>query len=161
MSQIVKKRYRIREVDGHDEEIADTLTELHRLTFFAGAPIPSFTWGHWWLAYCEAMPVAFAGLMASTHVRNAGYFCRVGVLQPHWGNRLQRRLMRAVEQRARCNGWRCVVSDTTSNIASANNFIRAGYHLYQPKMPWAFPHTLYWRKVVIVDPHGTHSERQT
>jgi GNAT superfamily N-acetyltransferase len=161
MSQIVKKRYRIREVDSHDEEIADTLTELHRLTFFARAPIPSFAWGYWWLAYCEAAPVAFAGLLPSTHVRNAGYFCRVGVLQPHWGNGLQRRLMRTMEQRARRNGWRCVVSDTTSNIASANNFIRAGYRLYQPQVPWAFPHTLYWRKIVIVDPHSTHSERQT
>jgi hypothetical protein len=32
--------YRIREVDGHDEEIADTLADLHRLTFFDGASIP-------------------------------------------------------------------------------------------------------------------------
>jgi hypothetical protein len=27
-------RYRIREVDGQDDEIADTLADLHRLTFF-------------------------------------------------------------------------------------------------------------------------------
>ena len=26
--------YRIREVDGHDDEISDTLADLHRLTFF-------------------------------------------------------------------------------------------------------------------------------
>ena len=30
--------YRIREVDGHDDEIADALTELHQLTFFDGLP---------------------------------------------------------------------------------------------------------------------------
>ena len=30
--------YRIREVDGHDDEIADTLVDLHRLTFFDSAP---------------------------------------------------------------------------------------------------------------------------
>ncbi|WP_454626177.1 phage terminase large subunit [Bradyrhizobium cenepequi] len=34
------------------------------------------------------------------------------------------------------------------NIASANNFIRAGYRLYQPQAPWAWPHTLYWRKTM-------------
>jgi hypothetical protein len=34
--------YRIREVDGHDDEIADTLIDLHRLTFFDGAAIPEF-----------------------------------------------------------------------------------------------------------------------
>ena len=29
--------YRIREADGQDEEVAETLTELHRLTFFDSA----------------------------------------------------------------------------------------------------------------------------
>ena len=53
--------YRIREVDAPDDEIADTLADLHRLTFFDGAAIPEFDWGHWWLAYLERMPVAFAG----------------------------------------------------------------------------------------------------
>jgi phage terminase large subunit len=36
------------------------------------------------------------------------------------------------------------------NVASANNFIRAGYRLYQPKSPWAWPHSLYWRKRMSV-----------
>ncbi len=102
--------YRIREVDGHDEEIADTLADLHRLTFFDGAPIPEFDQGHW--------------------------------------NALQLRLMRALESRARHNGWCCIVSDTTDNLASANNFIRAGYRLYQPQYAWAWPNTLYWRKSI-------------
>jgi GNAT superfamily N-acetyltransferase len=153
--------YRIREVDGQDEEMADILAELHRLTFFDGAPIPVFDWGHWWLAFQEATPVAFAGVVPSTHVRNAGYICRVGVLTAHCGQRLQLRLMRAVELRARRNGWNCVVSDTTRNIPSANNFIRAGYRLYQPQYPWAFAETLYWRKIIRSrsSPHGTHSKR--
>src|SRR5271163_3353842 len=83
MPQIVNIAYRIREVDGRDDEIADVLTELHRLTFFSGASIPQFDGGHWWLAFREATPVAFAGVVPSTHVRNAGYLCRVGVLQRH------------------------------------------------------------------------------
>jgi GNAT superfamily N-acetyltransferase len=151
MSQIVREIYWVREVDGRDDEIADTLTELHRLTFFSGASVPSFDWGHWWLAYREAAPVAFAGVVPSTHIRNGGYFCRVGVLQRHWGHRLQLRLMRAVEVRARRNGWRCVVSDTTGNIVSANNFIGAGYRMFRPNDPWAFPDTLYWRKSLVSD----------
>jgi GNAT superfamily N-acetyltransferase len=140
--------YRIREVDGHDDEIAEMLSDLHRLTFFDGASIPAFDCGHWWLVYREADPVAFAGLVPSTRATNAGYFSRVGVLKRHCGRGLQLRLMRALELRARHNGWSSVVSDTTENIASANNFIRAGYRLYQPHTPWAWPNTLYWRKFV-------------
>lgn len=128
--------------------MAAALSELHRLTFFEAAPIPQFDRGHWWLAFCADAPVAFAGLARSSHVANAGYFCRVGVLQQHWGRSLQLRLMRALERRARQNGWNCIVSDTTNNIASANNFIRAGYRLYRPRVPWGWPHTLYWHKFI-------------
>src|ERR1035437_5221345 len=104
--------YRIREVDGHDDEIADTLAYLHRLAFFDGASIPEFDLGHWWHACHEAIPVGFAGVVPSTRAFNAGYFCRVGVLERHCGNGLQLRLMRALESRARQNGWSSVVSDT-------------------------------------------------
>ena len=92
--------------------------------------------------------MAFAGVIPSTHVCNAGYFCRVGVLRKHGGNGLQLRLMRALEARARLNGCCSVVSDTNDNLPSANNFIRAGYRLYRPQRPWAWPHTLYWRKLI-------------
>ena len=162
MPQIVMAIYRIREVDSRDDEVADVLTELHRLTFFSVASIPPFDGGHWWLAFREATPVAFAGVVPSTHVRNAGYLCRVGVLQRHWGHRLQLRLMRAVEARARRNGWSCLVSDTSGNIVSANNFIRAGYRMYAPPQPWAFPETLYWRKSLTCAPpsHSTYSKRR-
>jgi phage terminase large subunit len=44
--------------------------------------------------------------------------------------------------------FRGMQADTTDNIASANNFIRAGYRLYRPDFPWAWPHTLYWRKLI-------------
>ena len=142
------RMYRIREVDAQDDDIADTLAELHRLTFFDGAPVPEFDHGHWWLAYQEMEPIAFAGVILSAYVPNAGYFCRVGVLRKHWGEGLQLRLMRALEARARLNGWCSVISDTTDNMSSANNFIRAGYRLYQPQIPWAWSNTLYWRKLI-------------
>jgi len=142
--------YRIREVDGFDDDVADLLGDLHRLTFFANAPMPEFDVGHWWLVSDDdGSPVAFAGLAPSTHVRNAGYFCRVGVLPEHRGSSLQVRLMRRMECRTRRNGWCYVVSDTTDNLASANNFIRAGYRLFQPEHPWGWTNTLYWRKPVV------------
>ena len=142
--------YRIREVDGFDDDVADLLRDLHHLTFFENAPMPEFDVGHWWLAFCDdSLPVAFAGLAPSTHIRNAGYFCRVGVLPDHRGSSLQVRLMRRMECRTRRNGWCCVVSDTTDNLASANNFIRAGYRLFQPEYPWGWTNTLYWRKPVV------------
>jgi GNAT superfamily N-acetyltransferase len=140
--------YRIREVDGCDDDVMDILMDLHRLTFFDSAPIPEFGHGHWWLVFHETMPVAFAGVIPSTRDHNAGYFCRVGVLRPHYGQALQLRLMRALESRARRIGWSSVISDTTENLASANNFIRAGYRLYRPAHPWAYPNTLYWRKIL-------------
>jgi hypothetical protein len=140
--------YRIRGVDGSDEDVAEILGDLHRLTFFGSAPMADFEQGHWWLAYSEATPIAFAGVIPSTHVNNAGYFCRVGVLSSHCGRRLQLRLMRAMEKQAQRNGWSSVVSDTTGNLASANNFIRAGYRLYQPQIPWGWPQTLYWKKCI-------------
>jgi GNAT superfamily N-acetyltransferase len=140
--------HRIERVIGEDDDTVDTLSELHRLTFFESAPVPKFDHGHWWLVLHETGPVAFAGIIPSTHVCNAGYFCRVGVLREHSGQALQLRLMRALEARARLNGWCSIVSDTTDNISSANNFIRAGYRLFRPEVPWAWPNTLYWRKLL-------------
>lgn len=138
--------YRIRNVDPSDEDVADSLTDLHRWTFVNSATMPQFELGSWWLAYHGDNAVAFAGVVPSTHVRNGGYFSRVGVLQRHWGRGLQRRLMRVVEARGRRVGWDSIVSDTMDNAVSANNFIQAGYRLFEPETPWAWAHTLYWRK---------------
>jgi GNAT superfamily N-acetyltransferase len=138
--------YRIRIADADDDETVEILVDLHRLTFFGGASLPQFESGTWWLAHHDDDAVAFAGVVPSTHARNSGYFCRVGVLQRHWGRGLQRRLMRAVESRGRRLGWNSIISDTTDNPVSANNFIQAGYRLYEPETPWAWSHTLYWRK---------------
>jgi len=68
----VTPMYRIRQVNGHEEEIVDTLTELHHLTFFGGANVPEFDKGHWWLAFRGAVPIAFAGLVASTRTGESG-----------------------------------------------------------------------------------------
>jgi hypothetical protein len=67
-----------------------------------------------------------------------------------------------MEARARRNGWSSLVSDTTGNVVSANNFIRAGYRMYRPPCPWAFPDTIYWHKAIALgaSSHSTHSKRR-
>ena len=89
--------YRIRAVDGQDEDVADTLAEIHGLTFFGAAAVPDFDQGQWWLAYWKDVPVGFAGVIPSDRAHNAGYFSRVGVLRDHCDNNLQLRFMRALE----------------------------------------------------------------
>jgi GNAT superfamily N-acetyltransferase len=138
--------YRIREVDGSDDDVADELRLLHELTFFGDAPAPDTDTGHWWLVYCGDDPVAFAGLTPSTYGPCVGYLKRVGVLPGHRGHGLHRRLTRVREARARRNGWRLLVTDTTNNPHSANNLIACGYRIFAPVVPWAFPQTIYWRK---------------
>lgn len=47
----------------------------------------------------------------------------------------------------RCDfGLTVIRFDTSGNPVSANNFIQAGYRLYEPKVPWVWSHTLYWRR---------------
>jgi GNAT superfamily N-acetyltransferase len=139
--------YRIREVDGDDE--ADTLATLHLRTFGSNAPHGDYGDGYWWIAYLDGDPVAFAGCGESILDDGIGYFSRVGVLRGHRGNKIQRRLMRCFESKARRVGWKTIVTDTTittDTIHSANNILAAGYRLYHPTHPWAFSHTLYWKK---------------
>lgn len=141
--------YRIREVDGDDDEVADTIHYLHKLTFGDTAPpvVPEDGW--WWLVFTEDKePVAFAGLR--TWQRHdgelQGYLNRVGVLEEHRGQGLQRKLIRVRERKAKKLGCVLTRTDTTDNPASGNSLINAGYRLYAPEHPWAFPHSLYWRK---------------
>lgn len=139
--------YRIREVDGDDEDIASDLALLHDLTFGTKDPKAKTSEGYWWMTYYkdEEAPVAFAGVIPSVFP-NAGYFKRVGVLPKHRGQGLQLRLMRVIERRCRRNGWKKIYSDTTENISSANNFIKSGYRLFEPPYRWAFESSLYWEK---------------
>ncbi|MGJ5205553.1 GNAT family N-acetyltransferase [Bradyrhizobium sp. HKCCYLR20261] len=142
------RRFQIREVDASEPDILDTLADLHARTFLDQAPLPDFETGHWWLATEHGRAAGFAGLVPSSIGRGIGYLSRVGVVQEACGNGLQRRLMRVIERHARRSGYYCLVSDTTSNIVSANNFIRCGYALFRPELPWAWESSLYWRKML-------------
>lgn len=148
MHRSVKERravpYIIRQVDGADE--ADVLRELQAAT--SEFPLVDTTDGWWWVVYKGRESVAYLGAIPSTHYPHALYFTRVGVLPEHRGNALQLRLMRSMERFAGLRGFTCMVSDTTDATHSANNFIRAGWHMFEPEFPWAFSNTLYWRKAL-------------
>lgn len=136
--------YRIREVDG--EENADILTDLHTSCFGESAEQAEYDNGSWWLAYFEKEPIAFAGLVPSTLGLDTGYLKRVGVLEEHRGQGLQKRLIRVRESRAKRNGWVRLVTDCTDNPASANSLYAAGFKMFKPKYVWAFDNSLYWQK---------------
>lgn len=120
---------------------------MHEACFGNSAPqvVPE-AYGWWWLAWLDKEPVAFAGLTESVSEPGAGYLYRSGVMRTHRGKKLQRRLIRAREAKARKLGMDALLTDTTFNTASSNSLIKAGYKLYTPVKPWGFNNTLYWRK---------------
>jgi GNAT superfamily N-acetyltransferase len=144
----MKSPYRTRRVDGSDEEIAETLRELHDRTFGDTAPQINPENGFWWLTHYGRTPVAFCGMLHSHRWANTGYLYRVGVLEEHRGKGLQQRLIAVREALARKLGWTHTITDTTENTPSANSLIRRGYVLYDPAQPWSLPNALYWKKAL-------------
>jgi GNAT superfamily N-acetyltransferase len=140
--------YRIKRVDGEDEEIAELIRELHDETFGREAPQidPSCGWS--WIAYDGREVAGFCHLV---HTEGAtrdtlAYLKRAGLRLPHRGQGLQRRFVRVREALARRAGFKACVSDTTDNPSSANNLIKCGYKIYTPQQPWGFNNTIYWYK---------------
>jgi GNAT superfamily N-acetyltransferase len=139
--------YRIREVDASDDDISEIIHALNRQTpEFPDLTEEELDNGNWWLAYYGDTPVAFAGMIPSSQYKNVGYFKRAGVTPTHRGKGLQIRLMRVRINKARRLGYSHLISECTQTIFSANNFIRAGFKIYEPKYPWAFSNSIYWIK---------------
>lgn len=100
--------------------------------------------GHWWLAYLEDKPVAFAGLVP--FLPNIGYLKRCLVMPGHNGHGLQFRLMKARELKAKQLGWTHIVSDCREdNHYSAGNFLKAGFEQFEPEQLWE-KNSIYWIK---------------
>ena len=103
--------------------------------------------GHWWIAYTEeGKPIGFAGIVRSISWYNCGYLCRAGVVYGYTGKGLQKRLINVRLRQAKKLNWEWAITDTTNNPASSNSLINQGFKLYEPTKPWAFKHSLYWRK---------------
>lgn len=138
-------QFKIKEVDGTDASIQKELRKLHRRLFRADK-LPEFGLGYWWIAYCKGRPVGFTGMHKAKNIADGGYFIRSGVLLSYRGHGLQRKFIRVREKKARALGHTVLVTDTFQNIYSANNLIREGFTLYDPKVKWALIDALYWRK---------------
>lgn len=138
--------YRFQLADTDDEEIVEILKGLHDITFGDGAPMPEFEKGWWWFGHNGRELAGYCGLTESTIGPGVGYLKRAAVLRDHRGQGLQRRMITLRERKARCLGFATTITDTTDNVPSANNLIASGYRLFDPAVPWAFPHSLYWRK---------------
>ena len=138
--------YAISEVDGADASIAAMLVELHAECFSASTPAIEPAEGWWWIAWVGEEPAAFAGMRRAANTPGTIYMSRAGVLPAHCGHKLQLRMIRLREAKARRLGFTRAISDTTDNIASSNNLILAGSHLFRPAYRWGFERSLYWQK---------------
>ena len=143
--------YTVREVDASDDEVAEIIRALNAepggFPDLTDEELDGFNC-YWWLAYCGKDPVGFAGMVPSRQWQNVGYLKRAGVLPAHRGRGLQLRFFKVRERKARGVGWTHLISECTDTVYSANNFIRAGYLLYEPKAPWAFKTSMYWKKAL-------------
>lgn len=106
------------------------------------------TAGWWWIVSKDGQPVGFAGLYQSSSWSDAGYLCRSGVLTLARGQGLQKRLLKVRENKSRALGWKWLVTDTTSNPASANSLINRGFKMFEPSRPWGNPTACYWKKEI-------------
>jgi GNAT superfamily N-acetyltransferase len=139
--------YKLIRANVENEDDKNALRALHILCFGDSADVCEFTAdANWWLLYHKDNIAGFCGLIESKIYPGCGYLVRTGVIKNHRGKGLSRRLFAATEKQARKLKYPLIVSDTTSNAPSANGFIRAGYHIFDPAHPWGFPETTYWRK---------------
>ncbi len=143
----MKKKQRISEVDSTDPVIQKILKKLHRYTFLDD-PFPEFGIGYWWIAYEGTKPVGFCGMHKSASQPNGSYLVRAGVMKAARGQGLQRKFIKVREKKALKLGHEVLTTETTDNVHSANNLIKSGFVLYEPKVAYAFKHSNYWRKVI-------------
>jgi GNAT superfamily N-acetyltransferase len=143
--------YRIREVAAsRDRTIAAVLHGFNALAPETFPPLESrhLERGHWWLAYAEGAPIAFAGLVPFEGFPGVGYLKRAYVMPGYRGG-IQLAMLAAREAKATHLGWTLLVSECSGdNIHSANNFRKAGYTQFDPEQRWGAPNSIYWRKAL-------------
>jgi GNAT superfamily N-acetyltransferase len=100
----------------------------------------------WWVGFDGDTPVAFCVLSPSRKWADTAYLARSGVIPAYRGKGLQKRMITIREKYAKRKNFTWVISDTTANPPSSNSLIKRGYQLFEPSSPWAWVHSLYWRK---------------
>jgi GNAT superfamily N-acetyltransferase len=137
---------KVKKVDTRDLDVVKTLEYLQKKCL-PDDDICNVHVGHWWIVYDEFMlPIGFCGMVRSHTWYDCGYLCRAGIVKEWRGNGIQKKLIKAREKHAKKLGWNWLITDTTDNPASSNSLINCGFKLYNPSNPWAYKHSLYWRK---------------
>jgi GNAT superfamily N-acetyltransferase len=145
--EVCNDEMKIRRVNIHDPEVRKQLKALQKICLPYDEPFPVDD-GYWWVATDGDEPVGFGGLIQSVRWADCGYLCRSGVVPYFRGKGIQKKLIRVRLAHAKAIGWNWVITDTTDNPASSNSLIATGFRLFEPSKPWAFKHSLYWRKRV-------------
>jgi len=131
--------YRFRRVDPKTDR--KTLERLHKATL-PHDEFPPWDESVWWVGVSDkGRPVAFCGVCIQGKL---AYLIRAGVMRPHRGRRLQRRMVRLRERYVRTQGCTWVYTTTFCNPRSANTLIGCSYRQYWPADPWGETGTDYW-----------------
>ena len=130
----------------------EVLEALEAECFEPGAGyINAYAGSQWWMALDDSTPVGYSAAILGTGC-NSGIASIpiMGTAPKARGRGLQRRFIRCAERWARSQGAVCLVTYTAYwNLASANNFIRCGYRLYEPETRWGLEDGLYWRRELV------------
>ena len=135
----------IMQVDPFDPGIRQQIVLLQKICLPHDTPLDPDEKSYWWLAEDAGDPVGFASLSWSRRWSDTGYLSRAGVVPKARGYGLQKRLIRVRVQKAKRMGMNWLITDTTANPASSNSLIACGFKLFEPTVPWAYKHSLYWR----------------
>ena len=102
--------------------------------------------GFYWLLWCEGKAIGYTGIVPAKRDVDTAVRTRSCILPGYRGKGLQRRLIRVTQRWARGIGLGMVLATTASwNDASANNFIRTGWRVYDPANRWMEKGTIYWK----------------
>ncbi len=106
-------------------------------------------YNHWWIAYSDGQPVAFASLYKYPDNPTTAFLSLCGVLPSHRGLGLQRRLVQARVAKAKKLGIKRIISYTSiDNAPSANNLFSCGFRIYVPRWEWGVKNAIYFRKLL-------------
>jgi GNAT superfamily N-acetyltransferase len=144
--------YTIQEVDATRPEYAAAIHAFNALFPDDFVPLQPRHLGagtYWWLVTVGPAIIAFAGMVPFEPFPRCGYLKRAAVLPAYRGKGLQGRLMAArLTRAAEATDWTHIVSEcAVTNVASANNFIRAGFRLVEPERVWD-KENLVWSRAV-------------
>lgn len=138
----------IRKVATPDSLASDIQTLLDQIDHWHFGPEASYdkSLASWWIAYDGEIPVGYCG-GTFWEIDRSYFLCRVAVHEQYRGKGIQRQFMELAEADAKEQGaWRVVTYVANGNLASANNFIKAGFRLYSPHLIYGLPGCYYFEK---------------